>query len=118
MIYHMLLLKEPDGLTAEARRELIRAFQHAIREIPTVRQVHLTRRIRVDTEYEGLMPEIADYAIMIEFDNVTGLKTYLNHPAHEDLGRRFAESVQAPLILDFETVGFETLREVPAGRTF
>ena len=111
MVYHLLLLKDSPTLDPEARRRLVGAFEHAIREIPTVRRVHLTKRIRVGTNYEGQMPDIADFAIIIEFDDVSGLQMYLQHPAHEELGRRFSGAVDSPLILDFESVGLNSLRE-------
>jgi hypothetical protein len=60
------------------------------------------------------MPNIADYAIMVEFDNVSDLRVYLEHPAHEELSKQFAETIEAPLILDFESVGLNSLREPPA----
>ena len=111
MLYHVVLLKEPSDLSLEARQQLLGAFEHAIREISTVRKVHLGRRVRLGTIYEGQMPDIADHAIIIEFDNVAGLQAYLEHPAHDELSQRFAETIVAPLIMDFEAVGLDSLKK-------
>ena len=112
MVYHIVMLKEPADLSPEQRTRLVRAFEHAVREIPTVRSVHLSRRVFIGTSYEGQMPDI-DHAIIIEFDNIAGLRTYLEHQAHDELSNRFAETIVSPLIYDFESVGLQSLRDGP-----
>ena len=42
----------------------------------------------------------ADYFVSIEFDDVEGLAEYLRHPAHEELGVRFTESLAGALVYD------------------
>jgi hypothetical protein len=51
----------------------------------------------------------------IDFDNLDGLQAYLRHPAHEELGKRFGQSLEAAMVYDFEMGGVEELR---AGRFF
>jgi hypothetical protein len=43
-----------------------------------------------------------EYAAVLEFDDVAGLKGYLEHPAHDEVGRRLFESIEAALVYDFE----------------
>jgi hypothetical protein len=53
MVGHLVLLKARTGLGAEERQALISAFDKAVREIPTVRDVHSGRRI---THGAGMKP--------------------------------------------------------------
>ena len=42
------------------------------------------------------------FAVILEFDNLDGLKAYLNHPAHERLAALFFEAFEEALMYDFE----------------
>ena len=46
----------------------------------------------------------ADYplAVILEFDDVTALKAYLDHPVHELLAQRFFACIDQALMYDFE----------------
>ena len=48
---------------------------------------------------------------MIEFDTEEALRTYLDHPAHAELGRRFYEFSEAALVHDFEMLPPERVGE-------
>ena len=84
MVWHLVLLKARTGLSAEERQALISAFDKAVREIPTVRDVHLGRRITHGAGYEATAPDAADFMVSIAFDDLPGLQAYLNHPAHQE----------------------------------
>jgi hypothetical protein len=45
-----------------------------------------------------------EYAVMLDFDDLSGLKIYLDHPdpAHEALATRFFKVLDESLIYDFE----------------
>ena len=43
-----------------------------------------------------------EYAAMLDFDDLDGLKMYLEHPAHEALATRFFAVLDESLIYDFE----------------
>jgi hypothetical protein len=47
---------------------------------------------------------------MIDFDDLAGLQTYLQHPAHTQLGARFGGSLSAAFVYDFEVGGMDALR--------
>ena len=102
MVWHLVLLKARTGLSAEDRQALISAFDKAVREIPTVRDVHLGRRITHGAGYEATAPDAADFMVSIAFDDLPGLQAYLNHPAHQELGNRFSQSVSAASVYDFD----------------
>ncbi|PWT81864.1 MAG: hypothetical protein C5B57_09695 [Blastocatellia bacterium] len=110
MISHLVLMKPRSALSTADRDQLISAFERATREIRTVRAVRVGRRVTHGARYEDRMPDAADYLVWIDFDNVEGLTTYLGHPAHAELGRRFAEALSTALVYDFEEVTLDTLR--------
>jgi hypothetical protein len=113
MVSHLALMKPRAGLSAADRERLIAAFERALREIPTVRRVRVGQRIIHGAGYEARMPDAADYFVMIDFEDAGGLATYLHHPAHEDLGIRFYDSLAAAFVYDFEEVELGSLREGP-----
>jgi hypothetical protein len=74
------------------------------------RQVRVGRRVLHGAGYEASVPDAADYVAMIDFDDLAGLQTYLHHPAHQQLGARFGESLSAAMVYDFEVGGMDALR--------
>ena len=112
MIAHVVMMKPRADLTAAERQALVAAFGRAIREIASVRNVRIGTRVRHGAGYEARMPDAADYIAMIDFDDLEGLQTYLRHPAHEELGARFHESLSSALVYDFEVGGMEVLEKL------
>ena len=45
--------------------------------------------------------------VAVDFEDLAGLQTYLRHPAHDELGVRFAQSLSAALVWDFEVGAVE-----------
>ena len=43
-----------------------------------------------------------EFAALIDFDDLAGLKAYLEHPAHEILADRFFQILEEGLMYDFE----------------
>ena len=115
MVTHLVLIKPRPDLSAAEREQLIAAFERAVTEIPTVRHVQVGHRITHGAGYEARMPDTADYLVAIEFEDVEGLAAYLRHPAHEELGVRFTESLAAALVYDFEDIELESLVSTPRG---
>jgi len=108
-VSHVVLMKPHAALSPASRQAFIDAFDRAMREIPTVRGVRLGRRITHGAGYESSAPAM-DYVAIIDFDDLAGLQTYLRHPAHEELGRLFGQSLSASLVYDFEVGGGEVLQ--------
>jgi hypothetical protein len=111
MVSHLALIKPRADLSAADRERLIAAFERAVREIPTVRRVRVGQRITHGAGYEARMPDTADYFVIIDFEDAEGLATYLRHPAHEDLGTAFQDSLAAALVYDFQDIELGRLRE-------
>ena len=109
MTSHIVLMKPRPDLSAADRQALIAAFEHAIREVPTVRGVRIGRRTRHGAGYESTSPDHADYFVAIDFDDLSGLQAYLRHSAHDALGARFNLSISSALVFDFEMGGIEML---------
>ena len=105
MVAHLVLLKPRPDLSDAQRERLVAAFERALREIPTVRHVRVGRRVIHGAGYEERMPDTADYLVAIDFDDVAGLAAYLGHPAHDELGERFGDSLAGALVYDFEERG-------------
>ena len=111
MVSHLVLMKPRSDLSPADRQGFIDAFQRALREIPTVRDVRIGRRIPHGAGYESAAPDL-DFLATIDFDDLAGLQTYLGHPAHADLGARFGQALSAALVYDFEVGGIEGLGDI------
>jgi hypothetical protein len=116
MIVHVVLFRLKPGLADEARDALADALSHASREIPSIRRAHVGTRVTIGRAYEHLMTGDFSFAAILEFDDRTGLLTYLDHPAHEQLAQRFYASIDQALTYDYELweteEGIERIRGV------
>lgn len=101
MIAHVVLFRPRPNLSADARARLVQTFREAISVIPSLRRARIGRRIMHGRSYEGLMRTHYSHAAVLEFDDMAGLQTYLQHPAHEQLGSLFFDSFEEALIYDF-----------------
>ena len=63
-------------------------------------------------QYEAMMTEDYEFLCVIEFDDEEGLRTYLDHPAHAELGRLFYVSSEAALVYDFTMVEPDNIRQL------
>jgi hypothetical protein len=102
VIAHIVLFKPRRDLSAAARHDLAEAFATALRGIPSIRRARVGPRITHGRPYEQLMRVDYEYAAILEFDEVAGLKAYLEHPAHQQLGERFFSLFEEALMYDFE----------------
>ena len=107
MLVHLLLFRPKPALTPGERERLADALSTAIRDIPTVRGARVGRRVTHGRPYEQLMRTNYSHVAIIEFDDVAGLKAYLEHPAHEQLGARFFDAFEEALIYDYEVADGE-----------
>jgi len=117
MIAHVVLFRPRPGLTADGRRRVLAAMLTAARSVPTVRRCRIGRRILHGLPgYEQSMREDYEYAAVLEFDDEQGLREYLQHPAHADIGLQFTSSAAASLAYDFHLVeADEAERRLPIG---
>ena len=117
MVAHVVLMAPRPDLTRVQQDEVISALERAARDIPSVRRVRVGRRIRHGQAYEELVAVDYPIALIFEFDDLEGLRAYLQHPAHEDLGARFYDSLAAALALDYEMAEVGAVRGWLGGST-
>jgi len=84
MIAHVVMFRPPATLTASDREALLDAMRHAFSNIPEITRARVGRRKLIGRGYEALMAEHLEWLAILEFDNESALKTYLEHPAHEE----------------------------------
>jgi Stress responsive A/B Barrel Domain len=102
MMLHVVLFRPKPNLGHDARRGLAKAFAEVIDEIPSIRKTRIGRRRIHGRPYEQLMREDYTHAAILEFEDLDGLKAYLEHPVHAELGARFFECFEQALMYDFD----------------
>ena len=102
MVWHVVLLKPRADLRVDERRQFVDVFRRAVTSIPSVRGVRFGRRVTHGAGYERNAPDAGAFLAIVEFDDRAGLEAYLAHPAHQELGVAFGESLSAALVYDFE----------------
>lgn len=102
MIVHVILFRLRPDLTDAARDALAAALARATREISSLRRARVGSRVTLGRSYEQLITADYSFAAMLEFDDRSGLETYLDHPAHQELAQRFYASIEQALTYDFE----------------
>ena len=101
MLVHVVLFRPKPGLADSHRAAMFDALCDAAQEIPTVRRFHVGTRVIHGAAYESLMSLDFPFAALVEFDDLAGLQTYLNHPAHDRLGQLFYALQDAALAYDY-----------------
>jgi len=89
VIAHVVLFRPRPDLTAADRARFNIALTTAIRGIPSIRRARVGRRLRHGAAYEALMTADYEFIGVFEFDDVEGLRAYLAHPEHAELGSLF-----------------------------
>ena len=102
MVVHIVLFRPKPGISESDRRAMLDALAAAATGIPSVRRFHVGARVVHGRPYERLMTESYPFAATIEFDDLSGLQAYLNHPQHEKLGALFYELLDAGLVYDYD----------------
>jgi len=102
MVWHVVLLTPRADLPAVERRHFADTFRRAVTSIPSVRGVRFGRRLTHGAGYERQSPDAGAFLAIVEFADRTGLAAYLAHPAHDELGAVFGQSLSSALVYDFE----------------
>jgi hypothetical protein len=105
VIVHLVLFRPKQALSAAEREALITALRQAIADIPQICRATVGRRVLLNRPgYETQMTEHYEYSAVIEFETEADLRSYLDHPAHVELGRLLYTAADAVLAYDFEAV--------------
>lgn len=103
MVAHVVLFRPRPSMTPAERAALADAVSRAVRSIPSIRRSRVGKRVMHGRPgYEQLMKDRYEYAAIFEFEDLSGLEAYLQHPAHEELAQRFFDSFETALMYDYE----------------
>jgi hypothetical protein len=103
MIVHVVLFSPKPDLSAADRAALLDAVATASKNIPSIKRLRLGRRVKHSLPgYEQMMRDDYEFALMLEFEDLAGLKSYLQHPAHAAAGHHFTASASRSLAYDYE----------------
>jgi hypothetical protein len=103
MVLHIVLFRPKPSVSDSDRAAMFEALRAASTGISSVRRFHIGNRIKHGRPYEQLMTDDYPFAAVVEFEDLAGLQTYLNHPRHERLGELFYQLLEAALVYDYET---------------
>lgn len=104
MLSHVVLFRLRSNLGQAEREAFVHALEVALRDISTIRGFRIGRRVTFGAGYEKGLPDF-EFCGVIDFDDLAGLRAYLEHPAHEDIGARFNASIEEGLVYDYEMGG-------------
>lgn len=105
MISHIVLFKPRTALAPAQKAAIVEHLKAAIALCPTVRSCRVGRRVQHGLPgYEQQMPEDYQFSLILDFDDVEGLKAYLQNPAHAGIGGLFTTAASASLAYDYELV--------------
>jgi len=105
MIAHVILFSPKSDLAPAARRDLLDSRVAAAGGIPSIRRFRVGRRLKHGLPgYEQMMRDDYEFAAVIEFDDVDGLKAYLAHASHAAIGQHFTASASKSLAYDYVMV--------------
>ena len=110
MISHVVLFRPKRTLTPAERETMVKVLRGAVEGIPQIRRFTIGRRILLNRPgYETQMAEHYEYSAILEFDSEADLRAYLDHPAHDQLGKLLFTSAEAVLAYDFSGVRLDDL---------
>ena len=108
MITHIVLFSPQATIALHQKSEILASLRRAVEACPAVRASRIGRRVRHGLPgYEQHMHEDYQYVLELDFDDVEGLKAYLENPAHAAIGGFFTSAASAALAYDYEVVPLE-----------
>ena len=103
MIAHIVLFRPKPSLTAAQRAAMVDALHGAVEGITQIKRFTIGKRILLNRPgYEKQMAEHYEYSAIMEFDSEADLRAYLDHAAHDQLGKLLFTLADAVLAYDFE----------------
>lgn len=103
MIAHVVLFEPKNSTTMAERDTFIELLRVTFSEIETVRRSFIGLRRKIGVSYESKVGYTTySYASVVEFDDVDGLRTYLEHPLHVKVGQLFWQHCDRTMILDVD----------------
>jgi hypothetical protein len=112
MICHVVLFRPKTALSSDERRAFVAALEHALTNIPLIKQARVGRRVTLGRQYDQQNAQDFPYAAIIEFDSEADLRAYLEHPAHQMLGAQFYTTSDAAMVFDFQLLEGAEIRNL------
>jgi len=110
VISHVVLFRPRASLTADQRQTLVNALRGAVQGIPQITRATIGKRLLLNRPgYEKQMAEHYEYSAILEFDSEVDLRAYLDHPAHDLLGKLLFISAEAVLAYDYASLDVDEL---------
>ena len=103
MLVHVVLFRPKAEVTESDREAMFAALHAAATRIPAVRRFYVGARVTHGAAYEPLMTADFPFAAIIEFDDLAGLQSYLEHPDHKKLGELFYRLQDSALVHDYQS---------------
>jgi len=111
VIAHIVLFRPRAALAPEQRQALVNALRGAVEGIPEIKRATIGTRILLNRPgYETQMAEHYEYSAILEFESEADLRAYLDHPAHNDLGKLLFTSAESVLAYDFLSTSLAELQ--------
>src|SRR5919108_3981749 len=101
MIAHLVLFQPRPDLSPTDRAAFAASFERALASIPHVRRARVGQRVNLGRVYDQQNARDFSHVAIIEFNSEGDLRAYLDHPAHEELGRCFYSSAEGVMVFDF-----------------
>jgi len=102
VIAHVVLLQPKPELSDLQRATALATIRESAANLPDIRRFRLGRRVKHGLPgYEQLMPQDFEFALIVEFEDVEGLKRYLQAAAHDALAHLFYTATAAALAYDY-----------------
>lgn len=103
MIAHVVLFQPRAPLSLVEERALLASIRETVARLESVRAARVGRRVRHGLPgYEQAMRDDYEFALILEFEDVAGLRAYLTHPDHAPLGDLFTTGAAGALAYDYE----------------
>jgi hypothetical protein len=112
MIGHVVLFRPKPDLSTADREAFVAALERALKDIPGIAGARVGRRLRLGRLYDAQGAQDYPFAAFLEFNTEADLRAYLDHPTHQELGRRFYQTADAALACDFELLDGSCVREL------
>jgi hypothetical protein len=111
VILHIVLFRPRASLTREERLSLVTALGRAVEGITQIKRATIGKRLLLNRPgYEMQMAEHYEYSAILEFESEENLRAYLDHPAHDELGKLLFTAADAVLAYDFVSTRLADLR--------
>ena len=87
---------------------MLEGIRAVVQACPAVKTCRIGRRVRHGLPgYEQTMSRDYAFALMLDFNDADGLRTYLQHPLHEAIGGFFTSGASSSLAYDYEMQNLE-----------